>query len=84
VAALVYLWRRFSALPPLASVLRVCIAAAAATGLGRILPGSGKIAGLAAVAVSGIVFALALLLLREFGATDREKFTKILKLRRRA
>jgi len=84
LAALVYLWRRFAALPPFASVLRVGIAAAAATGLGRVMPGVGKISGLAAIAASGIVFAIVLLLLREFGAKDREKFAKILKLRRRA
>lgn len=84
LAAIVYLWRRFATLPPLTSVLRVCAAAALAIALGRVIPGSGKIAGLAAMAASGIAFAAALLLLREFGATDREKFAKILKLRRRA
>jgi hypothetical protein len=84
LAALVYLWRRFAALPPPLSVLRVCAAALLATGLGRVVPGQGKIAGLAATAAAGIAFALALWLLREFGATDREKFAKILKLRRRA
>jgi O-antigen/teichoic acid export membrane protein len=84
LAALVYLWRRFAALPPLLSVLRVCTAAALATALGRVMPGSGKIAGLAATAAAGIAFAAVLLLLREFGTTDREKFAKILKLRRRA
>jgi stage V sporulation protein B len=81
-AALAYLWRRFAALPPLASVLRVGLASALAIGLGRVLPGSGKIAGLGAMAASGVAFAAALLLLREFGATDREKFAKILKLRK--
>ncbi len=83
VAALIYLWRRFTALPPFSSVLRVGIAAGLATGLARVIPGSGKISGLAAIAASGIVFAATLLVLREFGATDREKFGKILKLRRR-
>jgi stage V sporulation protein B len=80
LAALIYLWRRFAALPPLLSVLRVCIAAALATGAARLMPGSGKIAGLAAIATAGVVFAAGLLLLREFGATDREKFRKILKM----
>jgi O-antigen/teichoic acid export membrane protein len=84
LAALVYLWRRFAALPPLLSVLRVCAAGVLATGLGRIMPGEGKMAGLAATAVAGLAFAAALWLLREFSATDREKFAKILKLRRRA
>ena len=84
LAALFYLWRRFAALPPPLSVLRVCVAAILATALGRVMPGSGKIAGLAATVAAGIAFAAVLLLLREFGATDREKFAKILKLRRRA
>ena len=84
LAALVYLWRRFAALPPTLSVLRVCASAALATGLGRVMPGEGKMAGLAATAVACVAFAAALVLLREFGATDREKFAKILKLRRRA
>ena len=83
LAALVYLWRRFAALPPLLSVLRVGAAAILATGLGRVMPGEGKIAGLAATAAAGLAFAAALVLLREFGATDREKLAKILKLRRR-
>jgi hypothetical protein len=84
LAALVYLWRRFDALPPLLSVVRVCAAAVLATGLGRVMPGQGKIAGLAATAVAGIAFVAVLMLLREFGATDREKFAKILRLKRRA
>jgi len=83
VAALVYLWRRFSAMPPLLSILRVGAAAVLATALGRVMPGQGKLAGLAATAAAGIAFAVALMGLREFGATDREKFAKILKLRRR-
>jgi len=48
------------------------------------MPGEGKMAGLAATAVAGLAFAAALWLLREFSANDREKFAKILKLRRRA
>jgi len=81
-AALVYLWRRFTALPPLASVLRVALAAALAVVLARIIPGSGKLVGLGAMAAAGIVFAATLVLAREFGATDREKFAKILKLKK--
>ena len=84
LAALVYLWRRFAALPPLLSVLRVCAAGLLGTGLGRVMPGESKMAGLAATAVAGLAFAAALWLLREFSANDREKFAKILKLRRRA
>jgi O-antigen/teichoic acid export membrane protein len=84
VAVLLYLWRRFAAWPPLASVLRVGLAVAVAVGLGRLMPGAGKLAGLAAIAVSAIAFAAVLLLAREFGPTDREKLAKILRLKRSA
>jgi hypothetical protein len=80
VGAVVYLWRRFAALPPLLSVLRVFAAASVATAVARAIPGQGKMAGLAATVAAGIVFAVMLFLLREFGKADREKFAKILKL----
>jgi stage V sporulation protein B len=83
LAALVYLWRRFGALPPLLSVLRVGAAAAAAIAVARLLPGSGKMVGLGGCAAAGLVFAVGLVVLREFGATDKEKFAKILKLKAR-
>lgn len=83
LAALVYLWRRFAALPPLLSVLRVGSAAALAIAVARLIPGDGKVVGLAGCSVAALLFAVGLLVLREFGATDREKFAKILKLRSR-
>jgi stage V sporulation protein B len=82
LAALVYLWRRFATLPPLASLVRLCLAAALAVGVGRGIPGSGKIAGLGAMVAAGITFVATLILTREFGRTDREKFGKILRLRK--
>ena len=78
LAALGYLWRRFGAGLPLLSVLRVLVATALAVGTARLVPGSGIVAGAAAMALAGLVFSAALLLAREFGATDREKFLKIL------
>jgi O-antigen/teichoic acid export membrane protein len=83
LAALLYLWRRFSGLPPLLSVVRVGVAVSAGIALGRVLPGHGKLAGLAAMAGAGIAFAVVLIVLREFGATDREKFAKVLRLGRK-
>ena len=77
-----YLWKRFRALPPLLSVARVIAAAIAATVAGRLIPGEGKLVGVVAIAVAGGVYAVALLVLREFGATDREKFIRILKRRK--
>jgi stage V sporulation protein B len=79
LTALGYLWRRFGAGLPLFSVLRVLIATALAVGVARLVPGSGVVAGAAAMALAGLVFAAALLGTREFGATDREKFFKILR-----
>jgi len=81
LVALAYLWRRFTALPPLASVLRLALAATLAIALGRFMPGSGKLVGLGATAAAGIVFAATLLLAREFGPTDREKLRKILRMK---
>jgi len=81
-AALVYLWKQFKALPPLLSVVRVIAAALAATIAGRLIPGQGKLVGLIAIALAGVVYAVALMALREFGATDREKFIRILKRRK--
>ncbi len=83
LAALVYLWRRFAAFPPMLSVLRVGAAAAAAIVVARVIPGDGKLVGLASAVVAGLVFAAGLLVLREFGATDKEKFAKILRLKPR-
>jgi hypothetical protein len=42
------------------------------------VPGAGIVAGATAMALAGLVFGVALLGTREFGATDREKFFKIL------
>jgi O-antigen/teichoic acid export membrane protein len=83
LAALVYLWRRFAALPPMLSVLRVGVTAVAAIAAARMIPGDGKLVGLVAAAVAGAVFAIGLVVLREFGSTDKEKFAKILKLKPR-
>jgi O-antigen/teichoic acid export membrane protein len=79
VCALLYLGRRFGAGPPLPTVARVIAAVAVATAVGWVLPGKGKIAGLAALGVVGLVFFAALVLLREFGPEDRAKFRKILR-----
>jgi stage V sporulation protein B len=79
VVALVYLRRRFGAGLPLASALRVVLAVALAVLVGRVMPGKGVMAGLAAMALAGIVYVGTLLLAREFGPSDREKFLKILR-----
>jgi O-antigen/teichoic acid export membrane protein len=80
--ALAYLRRRFAAGPPALSVLRVLLAAGLAVALARLIPGSGILVGLSAMAVAGVVYLAALLVLREFGATDREKLVKVLRRKR--
>jgi hypothetical protein len=82
LAALGYLWRRFGAGLPLLSVLRALVATALGVGAAHLVPGSGIVAGAAAMALAGLVFVMALLLAREFGARDREKFLKILHRKR--
>lgn len=79
--ALVYLRRRFGAGLPAASVVRIAIAAALGIAVGRMFPGAGKLVALVAIAAAGLVFLVALVLLREFGPTDREKLRKILRRR---
>jgi O-antigen/teichoic acid export membrane protein len=82
IVALVFLRRRFGAGLPLASAARVLLAVALAVLAGRVLPGKGVVPGLAAMALAGIVYAGTLLVAREFGPSDREKFMKIVRRKR--
>jgi len=79
--ALFYLRARFAANPPLATVLRVAGAAALAVGVGRAVPGTGALSTLGSLALAGIVYLVVLVLAREFGPADRDKFRKILSRR---
>jgi O-antigen/teichoic acid export membrane protein len=79
--ALIYLRRRFAAGPPVMTVLRVGASAALAVVAGRLVPGAGKIAGLFALAVVGVVFIVGLVVLRELGPADTAKVRKILRRR---
>jgi O-antigen/teichoic acid export membrane protein len=79
VAALVVLRARFGAGPPPATVARVALAMAAAVVAARLVPGHGKIVGLAVMALAGIAYVAALVVTREFGPEDRAKFAKVFK-----
>jgi hypothetical protein len=57
----------------------VAAAAAAATAVGRFLPAHGKILGLLAIAVIGLVYLGVLVASGEFGAADRAKFARVLR-----
>jgi stage V sporulation protein B len=82
VGALVFLRRSFAAAAPAATLARVAAAVVAATLVGRFVPGAGKIASLLALALAGLAYVVVLLVLGEFGATDRAKWRKILRLDR--
>jgi stage V sporulation protein B len=82
VTALVYLRRRFGAVAPLTTVLRVAAAVTAAVVVARLVPGQGKLLTVLVLPFAGVIFLGVLILLREFGAEDRAKFARIVGRRR--
>ncbi len=72
---------RFAAGPPVATVVRVGLAMAAAVVAARLVPGHGKVVGLAVMALAGIAYVAVLIVTREFGPEDRAKFAKVLRRR---
>jgi O-antigen/teichoic acid export membrane protein len=81
VGAIVILRARFGGAFPLATVGRVAAAVAAAVVVTRLVPGHGKIVGLAVMALAALTYAGVLVATREFGADDRAKFAKVLRRR---
>ncbi len=81
VVSVLYIRVRLGGSAPMATIIRVGIAAGAAVLVGRILPGHGRIVGLAITLLVAVVYFVVLVALREFGANDRAKFRKILKRR---
>jgi len=79
VASIVYVRTRLGGIPPLATVVRVAVAMAAATVAAHLVPGHGKIVGLAATAVAGLVYLGALLVSGEIGPDDRAKLARIVR-----
>jgi stage V sporulation protein B len=77
--ALVYMRRTFRAGPPLASVVRIVLAAALAALAGRVFPSGGKLLGLATLLVVGLVFVAGLVILRELGPEDMAKLQKVVR-----
>jgi O-antigen/teichoic acid export membrane protein len=76
--ALLYLKRRFDAGPPLLSLARIGAALAIAVVAARVFPTGGKAMGLVTVAVVGLVYLAALIILRELGPADAAKLKRIL------
>jgi stage V sporulation protein B len=79
VGSVIYLRLRLGGNPPLATVVRVAAAGAAALVASRFLPTGGKILGLITTVMGAIVYFAVLIVLREFGPSDRAKIRKILR-----
>ena len=58
----------------------VC-AMVAAVVVTRLVPGQGKIVGLAVMALAALTYVAVLIATREFGADDRAKFARVLRRR---
>ena len=76
-----YIRVRLGGSAPLGTIGRVGVSAGVAVLVGRLLPGHGRIVGFAVTALVAVVYFAVLVGLREFGASDRAKFRKILKRR---
>jgi O-antigen/teichoic acid export membrane protein len=81
VGAIVILRTQLGGAFPLPTVLRVAAAMAAAIVAARLVPGHGKIVGLAVMALAAIAYVAVLVATREFGPEDRAKFAKVLRRR---
>jgi O-antigen/teichoic acid export membrane protein len=81
VGAIVVLRARLGGSFPLPTVLRVATAIGASVLVARLVPGQGKIVGLAVMALSGITYLVVLIATREFGPEDRAKFARVLRRR---
>jgi stage V sporulation protein B len=80
----VVLKRRLGAFLPLASAVRVVIAAAAAMAVGRFLPMKTPLGTLLEAAAVGVAFLVALIILREFGREDLAAVSRVLKRKKAA
>jgi hypothetical protein len=78
-AALVVLRTQLGGMPPAATMARVALALAGAVIAARLVPGHGKVVGIAVVALVGIAYLAILIVTREFGPEDRAKFAKVFK-----
>ncbi len=81
VGAVIILRVRLGGGFPAATAARVALAMAAAIVAARLVPGHGKIVGLAVMALAAITYAAVLVATREFGPEDRAKFARVLRRR---
>ncbi|MFH0903036.1 MAG: polysaccharide biosynthesis C-terminal domain-containing protein [Pseudomonadota bacterium] len=68
--ALGLLWKRFRSSLPIASLLRICAAAAAGVVVGRLIPATAPVATMIEAAVCGLVFLVVLIASGELGRED--------------
>jgi stage V sporulation protein B len=81
VGAVIILRFRLGGGFPAATAARVALAMAAAIVAARLVPGHGKIVGLAVMALAALTYAAVLAATREFGPEDRAKFARVLRRR---
>jgi len=77
------LWKKFGVFVPLATALRVGLAAGAAVGVGRVLPAGGKMVALGGAIVAGIAYLATLLVTRELGRADLERVRSVARGRKK-
>ncbi|MDQ3369127.1 MAG: hypothetical protein M3680_27190 [Myxococcota bacterium] len=75
------LYRKFGAFLPLASLVRIALATAAALAVGRVLPLHGKLMTLVEAVIVGVTFLVVLVVTRELGARDLEAIKAVRKKR---
>jgi stage V sporulation protein B len=76
--------RRLGAFLPIATLVRVVVAAAAAMAVGRVLPMKTPIGTLLEAAAVGLTFLVALVVMREFGRDDLAALSRVVKRRKGA
>jgi len=79
VASAVYLRARLGGTPPPATLARVALAIEAGVAVGRVIPGQGRIVGLAAIALAAVAYLAVLLVTGELGPEDRAKLGRMLR-----
>jgi hypothetical protein len=79
VAAVIYARSRLGGRPPLGTVARVALGVVAGMAVGRLVPGHGKIVGLAATALAALVYVAVLAATGELGPADRAKLGRMLR-----
>jgi stage V sporulation protein B len=79
VASAVYLKAHLGGTPPLPTLGRVALAIAAGLAVGRLVPGQGRIVGLAAIALAAVAYLVVLLVTGELGPEDRAKLGRMLR-----